>query len=436
MKKILLFAFLFVSVLGFGQTLNPTYQSVTYSELGSFPSIRDGRLFKYQDSLWFDNGSEFLNVTRGGGGEITFSDTLTTIATKYKTDIYSNNYKQGNIVVRSSTGKLIYGYNVAKDSLDNYSIGDYYNLNSNISGANNTAFGRRILQNNTTGRYNSGFGDQTLSSNTSGGYNSAYSSSSLQNNTTGEYNCGYGVFSLQGNTTGRANIGLGSYSGDAPSTLSYRLYINSIDRSGISGDTTNSIIYGFQNASTTYQQLYLNANVNIKEGLIYQNTFFEDLNFTPLSAATGPTAPDNVSINNTIHKEFTSANNQSCGEGRELPHHYKLGTTLTPHTHIFLKASESAGSTGVTFTFFWELRQTTGTTSGSVTLSATSAQLAGNGNRIDIAGAAFAGAAELGSQLSVTIERTGGNAGDVVVSSFGVHYEVDAPGSALITTKF
>ena len=118
-----------------------------------------------------------------------------------------------------------------------------------------------------------------------------------------------------------------------------------------------------------------------------------------------------------------------------MPHAYKLSSAIYPHMHIFLKSGESAGTTGVTFTFYWELRQTTGTTSGSVVLSATSAELAANGNKIDLYDSSFAGAAELGAQLSVTIARTGGDAGDVVVLTYGVHYEIDQIGSKTIDSK-
>lgn len=166
---------------------------------------------------------------------------------------------------------------------------------------------------------------------------------------------------------------------------------------------------------------------------------FEDLNFDPASSG-GPTAtlPDYVTINSVPHREFTSANNQLCGDGEELPHCYKLGTTLFPHCHVFLKSGESAGTTGVTFTIYWELRTATGTTSGSVPVSATSAQLGttAGANKLDLYDVTgFAGASTLGASLSLMIARTAGNAGDVVVLTYGVHYEIDSIGSKEITTK-
>jgi len=165
---------------------------------------------------------------------------------------------------------------------------------------------------------------------------------------------------------------------------------------------------------------------------------YEDLNFDPTRSG-GPVAtrPDDITINNVIHKEFTSANNQFCGSVAELPHKYKLSSDLSPHAHIFLKGGESSGATGVTFTVYWELRQSTGVTSGSVSLSATSAQLAGasGGNSLIITGTAFSGSAELGGQLALVIARTAGDAGDVVVTTYGVHYPIDTMGSRQIAVK-
>lgn len=166
-------------------------------------------------------------------------------------------------------------------------------------------------------------------------------------------------------------------------------------------------------------------------------TVFDDLNFDPDSSG-GPAAtlPDYVTINNVVHREFTSLNNQVCGSGEELPHGYKLSTTLYPHAHIFLKAGESAGTTGVTFALYWELRTSAATTSGSVSLAATSAQLASNGHKINIYdNTGFAGSAEKGAHLSLSIARTAGDAGDVIVTTYGVHYEIDTVGSRSVAAK-
>lgn len=166
---------------------------------------------------------------------------------------------------------------------------------------------------------------------------------------------------------------------------------------------------------------------------------WEDLNFDA-NRSGGPVAsrPDEVTINNNFYAEFTSANNQLAGSTEELPHNYKLSSILYPHLHIFLKGGESVGTTGVEFTIHWQLRQSTGTTTGSVPFTATSAQLgsAAGANKLNLSDAVgFAGSAELGAQLSLTVARTGGDAGDVIVMTYGVHYQLDTVGSRLITTK-
>lgn len=166
-------------------------------------------------------------------------------------------------------------------------------------------------------------------------------------------------------------------------------------------------------------------------------TVWEDLNFDPTTSG-GPavTIPDYVTINNVIHREFTSANNQLCGDGEELPHKYKLSSIIYPHIHVFLKGGEAVGTTGVSFTFYWELRQASGTTSGSTVLATTSVALGANPHKIDIYdNTGFAGSAELGAQLTVKIARTAGNAGDVIVTTYGVHYEIDTVGSRQLTSK-
>jgi hypothetical protein len=166
-------------------------------------------------------------------------------------------------------------------------------------------------------------------------------------------------------------------------------------------------------------------------------TVWEDLNFDP-DRSGGPVAtrPDDVTINNVFHKEFTSANNQLCGASQEIFHETMLSKTLYPHCHVFLKASETSGTTGVSFTLYWELRQHSGTTSGSVVVSATSAQLAANAHKVDLYdNTGFTGPTELGAQLAMTIKRTAGDAGDVIVTSYGIHYEIDTVGSRALTSK-
>jgi len=179
-------------------------------------------------------------------------------------------------------------------------------------------------------------------------------------------------------------------------------------------------------------------NANEVSG-IYGGEVWDDLNFDP-SASGGPavSVPDYVIINDTVYREFTNANNQICGAGEEVPHGAKLNATFYPHLHCFLKTGENAGSTGVTFTIYWQLREVGGLiTSGSVPLTATSAQLAAESAKLDLYdNTGFAGSTKLGGQIALTLARTAGDAGDVIVLTYGIHYPLDSVGSRLITTKW
>jgi len=228
----------------------------------------------------------------------------------------------------------------------------------------------------------------------------------------------------------------------------YQLGSNkAISTANISGESNKIEVE--DNAISLASPLYIGSQSEIESGNYAEfeddgtmemhgdATVWDDINFDP-DRAGGPAAtlPDYVTINDVIHREFTSANNQLCGSVKEIPHNAKLSQKLYPHIHLFMKSGEAVGTTGVTFTFYWELRQSAGTTSGSVTLSATSAQLSANAHKIDIFDlTGFTGPSELGSQLSSKIARTAGDAGDIIVTTYGIHYEIDTIGSREITTK-
>ena len=190
-------------------------------------------------------------------------------------------------------------------------------------------------------------------------------------------------------------------------------------------------------AESTASDLHLTTGT--AKTLVFNTGVWDDLNFDPERSG-GPVAtrPTEVTINNCLYVEFDNGNDQLCGAGQELPHSYKLSSQIYPHIHIFLKNGESAGTTGVTFTIYWELRQTTGTTNGSVPLTATSAQLGATAgaNKFDIYDTTgFAGSAEIGAQLAMTLARTAGDAGDVICTTYGIHYESDTVGSRQLSAK-
>lgn len=176
-----------------------------------------------------------------------------------------------------------------------------------------------------------------------------------------------------------------------------------------------------------------------ENGIVLNDTVWEDLNFsTESSGGPAATTPNDVVINGVFHKEFDNGNNQNCGDAAEYPHDAKLASTAYPHLHLFLKDGESIGTTGVTFTLNWELREASGTTYGSVELSATSAELNASAaaNKLDVFDVTgFAGPLKLNSQIALKIERTAGDAGDVIVTTYGIHYEIDSIGSNEINSK-
>jgi len=176
---------------------------------------------------------------------------------------------------------------------DNTSFGENTLLN-NTTGDNNTAIGHSALQSNTEGQGNTAIGFTALGANVSGssnlgiGYGSlagnlsgggnvgiGYNSVNVNRTTNGNTGVGFGTLgsetaaentaigytALSANISGAGNIAIGSYSGSYPTNLQNRLYINSISRATIAGDTTKSIIYGAQDATAANQRLYLNSQV-------------------------------------------------------------------------------------------------------------------------------------------------------------------------------
>lgn len=108
---------------------------------------------------------------------------------------------------------------------------------------------------------NSVLGPMALSLNSTGIRNSAVGTGSLYSNSSGNYNSGYGLQTLFNNTSGSQLIGLGARAGKYSTTLSNRLFINSLDRNNLQGDSTLSIIYGHQAFAAENQRLVVNAKL-------------------------------------------------------------------------------------------------------------------------------------------------------------------------------
>ena len=175
-------------------------------------------------------------------------------------------------------------------------------LYTDTTGFNNTSIGAMAMYNNGTGAANNAVGVQSLYFNTTGNYNVGEGASSLYKNTTGVSNTGIGFSSIYNNTTGYNNVGvgsatlysekvghnntalgtnalyndtsgvnniaLGSEAGYYNTAGTGQLFINSLNRTDYTGDTTNSIIYGLQNNTNTLQRLKLNSQVYIPKDAV------------------------------------------------------------------------------------------------------------------------------------------------------------------------
>lgn len=217
------------------------------------------------------NGILFTGSTKTAGAEYTGGTEPTNTNIKNYDGLFRATQffvTNGLINTPNTQFNVGFGYhvfNATPTGESNIGIG-YSALDVLSSGQSNIGIGRDALGSNTTGGYNIAIGQYSLTNNVSGQQNTSIGYVSLDNST-GDYNTSIGAASLQDNTSGSNNIGLGYYAGNNNTTFSNRLFVNSLIRSTIAGDTTNSIIYGYQDATRANQRLYLNANVNISEGL-------------------------------------------------------------------------------------------------------------------------------------------------------------------------
>lgn len=184
---------------------------------------------------------------------------LSTISTgNYSTAIGAESQTLSNANFNTSVGWSSLAANTSGNS--NTAIG-FRALIFNETGNRNTAVGHDALNGLISGTGNTGVGYDALWQTTDGFFNSSIGEASLAGNTTGDSSVGVGFRSLYLSSTGNNNIGVGSYAGAYNTTESSRIYVNSLNRTNILGDTTKSIIYGAQDAIASNQRLYLNSQV-------------------------------------------------------------------------------------------------------------------------------------------------------------------------------
>jgi len=199
----------------------------------------------------FKNGVKVLYITdKGAIGQPNLSNTAVGDSALNRISTGTHNTAVGSY---SLTYNRTGGYNTA---LGKFSL---YNNNGN----QNTSVGSFSLNTNTTGNYNTALGYNSLYTNNGTG-NLAIGPNSLYDNTTGNYNTALGYNAIQNITSGSNNIAIGYYAGNyLLSSLNGLLIINSLDRTNGLGDTTKSIVYGYQDSDTLKQRLHFAANVKI-----------------------------------------------------------------------------------------------------------------------------------------------------------------------------
>ena len=174
-------------------------------------------------------------------------------------------------------------------------------------------------------------------------------------------------------------------------------------------------------------------------------TVFRDINLGGLAlggpAASLPTEVkflDKLGADTGIYTYGFAIGEQVAGV-LELQHDYKEGSDITPHVHWQGITAPGGGTDNVK----WELTYTTardGSTLSAVTVivkeSAITTQYSSNRSDFTaITGTSF----KIGDQLIFMLKRIAASAddyaGDALLETFGIHYEIDTIGSRSIVTK-
>lgn len=129
----------------------------------------------------------------------------------------------------------------------------YQALTNNTSGTNNTATGMRSQNTQTTGSNNTSSGANSLYINNGGFSNTAMGYFAVRNTSTGHNNSGFGDSALFTNSTGSNNAAFGNFAGAYSATASNSIFLNTLNRTNVLGDTTNSVFYSLQSATAANQ---------------------------------------------------------------------------------------------------------------------------------------------------------------------------------------
>jgi len=134
------------------------------------------------------------------------------------------------------------------------------------TGSSNALFSDNAGHELTTGSQNMAIGDGAMYFLTTGNRNNAIGHGAVYNVRDGEDNTGIGDFALFSVNGGDRNIAIGSHAGYRQ-TGSDALVIDNRQRANSAQETTNAILYGIMADTPADQNLRINANVNITQGL-------------------------------------------------------------------------------------------------------------------------------------------------------------------------
>jgi hypothetical protein len=228
---------------------------------GYYPFYKGNKLISSQ---WITSGSDIYYNTGNVSTTGTFnSSNIETNGTSKTTRIgISSGLNENESTIKRN---IFIGYESGYTNttgMDNSFIG-YNSGYSNSTGGSNNFIGHKSGYTNDAGSQNDFVGYYSGYSNATGCYNAFFGTESGIANTTGFDNSFYGRQAGYSNITGSNNIAIGSHAGSRITAKNNRLYINSIDRLNLAGDSTGSIIYGVQDATIANQILTVNAKLGV-----------------------------------------------------------------------------------------------------------------------------------------------------------------------------
>jgi hypothetical protein len=166
-------------------------------------------------------------------------------------------------------------------------------------------------------------------------------------------------------------------------------------------------------------------------------TVWEDANIDLSPLQSGGTKPGFVTVASTNIRLLAYDVGEDVDGSLEIPHAYKLSSTITPHIH-FLPTAAPTGTDNVRFELEYFVVDHAGVVGASATVNTGDIAIDTQWERYDANFGTFSHAA-LGGQIGFKVSRVAPDgaayAGDAAVLTFGFHYEKDTVGSRQITTK-